>query len=443
MNRLCPTVALLLAALIIGQAEAQQDRPAPAAWKPLNGGEGYYRIPSPGQVQALVIDANEEPQLFSLGVIGGEYRMEFELKRTSGQGGIAIAFPVGNESGVLLLDCYRDYGTLSGIDWVKGFPLTSQENPTARKGRLLENGKSYPLVLEVRRGQIHVTLAGKKLVDAKLGPHDVGGSHWIYPPSPACVGIKVFDGEFTVSRYDARLVPPGGSDQPEPLPPEGVTQILGAGKREDFPKHVLEVKDALTIQSERGELLDFRRPLTVECWYRHAAPIESWFILLDGRMRWELRQNGTFTKRPELSTGAGSGGVFGPIASWDDKWHHLAASSDEYYTNVYFDGKFVSRSLTAYFLRDAARMPLRFGSKWKAGSRISSFSGEIRDFRISRVDRYPRTKSFDPPAVLGRDEPTICKLDLNGGLLEIPAYDKSLGKVLPIDTGENSVKRAE
>jgi hypothetical protein len=243
-----------------------------------------------------------------------------------------------------------------------------------------------------------------------------------------------------VTRYDARLLPPGGSHNPEQLPAEGVRQILAPGPAEDFPAHVVRIENLMTIQAERGILLDFRAPLTFECWYRSANDASDWFMLLDGRMKWELRKEGAGTKRPQLMVGAGSGGVFGSIGVWDTKWHHIAASSDGYYTNIYFDGQFVTRSLCAYFLRDRERHPLRFGMRHNSGSKISGFHGEVRDFRISNIDRYPRTKSFAPPAVLGRDEHVVCKLDLRDGVVAFRTNGEGLGDVSVLDGVVNVVK---
>jgi hypothetical protein len=133
---------------------------------------------------------------------------------------------------VLVLDCFQEQGTYSGLDWVKGLHITDKGNPTAHKGKLLESNKLQHLVVDVRRTHILVQLNGKKLVDADLGPNDVGGSHLLYPPNPQIVALKLFDGSFAISRCQGRIT----TTDPriaEALPPGGVVQLPAAGEARD------------------------------------------------------------------------------------------------------------------------------------------------------------------------------------------------------------------
>jgi Concanavalin A-like lectin/glucanases superfamily len=141
-------------------------------------------------------------------------------------------------------------------------------------------------------------------------------------------------------------------------------------------------------------------------------------------MEVEFRKKDVFTKLPEIALTRGGGGISGKISSWDTKWHHVAVSSDEYYSYLYLDGKFVCRAVTAYFGRDTGKKLFQFGWQPGNGSSIRNFAGDLREFRISTVDRYPRSKGFEPPAILGCDEHVTCQLDLREGKLALRRLDK-------------------
>ena len=133
-------------------------KPKPAPVQPMDAGPYYSRIPDHNGKKEVVVDAMASAKLVNLFKVGGEHRIEIEFTRSEGDGGLALAFPVGSESGVLVLDGFREDGPFSGIDWVKGVPVNEKENPTSQKGKLLEAGKPYHLKVEVRRGHILVEL---------------------------------------------------------------------------------------------------------------------------------------------------------------------------------------------------------------------------------------------------------------------------------------------
>jgi hypothetical protein len=187
-------------------------------------------------------------------------------------------------------------------------------------------------------------------------------------------------------------------------------------------------------------VVDFQQPFTVECWMRQAREDNEWFKLLSGNMEWEFRKKDVFKKLPEIALGRRGGGISGKVSDWDTKWHHVAVSSDEYYSYLYLDGKFVYRAVTAYFGRDNGKELFQFGWQPGNGSLIRNFAGDLREFRISTIDRYPRTKSFEPPATLGVDEHVTCQLDLREGKLALRRLEKDPLRVSLIADNVNVVK---
>jgi hypothetical protein len=117
--------------------------------------------------------ASGHPRIAIPVALHGDYDMEVECTRNSGGGLIRILFPVGDANMPQFL-FGGDNGTLYGFSDFNGHGLADPENPTARHGDPLVNGKSCKLSISVRlhgnEATIDVLLDGRPLSHCTAAP---------------------------------------------------------------------------------------------------------------------------------------------------------------------------------------------------------------------------------------------------------------------------------
>lgn len=173
------------------------------------------------------------------------------------------------------------------------------------------------------------------------------------------------------------------------------------------------------------ELVDFTRPLTIECWVRLDG--ERWNYWIAGNRWFERVGKGIRHLGWAIYVGKSGRGiqlnVYGTgLPAYDltgkpDAWYHVAICGDGKRLSLFINGKPIGTA--------GARGPLPSPRKIYLG-RVPNldhvipeyvpkrFKGDLHAFSISSTPRY--TKSFQPSKRIPRDDKTQVYLVLNGGM---------------------------
>ncbi len=190
--------------------------------------------------------------------VHGDYDLEVEFTRNSGEGLVRIMAPVGDENLSQLLVAAGD-GRMYGFNEFDGHGLGKEGNPTGRRFDPLTNGKRYKLLMSVRLhgkdATIDASLDGAPLVQCTAPPSVFPVSHSADPSRQVrpVVGVAV-DSDVTFhSAHCARRAAEAGSKERRP------TEACLADKWVDILPHIDLARDRISGDfSREGKELNLR-----------------------------------------------------------------------------------------------------------------------------------------------------------------------------------------
>lgn len=184
--------------------------------------------------------------------VHGDYDLEVEFTRNSGDGLVRIMAPVGDENLSQLLLAGGD-GRLYGFNEYDGHGLGKEGNPTWRQFDPLTNGKRYKLLMNVRLhgkdATIDAALDGAPLVHCTAPPSvfPVSRSAGLPRQVRPVLGVAV---DSDVTFHSARVRVSGGSGRVKERRP---AEACPAGKWVDILSHIDLARDRISGDFSRDE----------------------------------------------------------------------------------------------------------------------------------------------------------------------------------------------
>lgn len=100
-----------------------------------------------------------------------EYDLRMVAERTAGANSIVLGLVSGGRPFMVAIDAF-EHDPASGVELIDGKAFA--DNETGAPGRLLENGKRGTVEVEVRKGSVAVAVNGKRIIDWKGTPDQLG-----------------------------------------------------------------------------------------------------------------------------------------------------------------------------------------------------------------------------------------------------------------------------
>ncbi|MCA9123108.1 MAG: DJ-1/PfpI family protein [Planctomycetaceae bacterium] len=157
--------------------------------------------------EGLITDATRSSRLLLPYLPTTEYDFRVKFTRTSGVHSIALMFVSGRGQASFEVDAWGQH--LAGLQMIGG--QTLQVNPTRSGGHALVNGRSYTVMVQVRKDRVRAYLNGMLLSE-----HQTDGSDLSLPdvwrmPNRQSLGIGAYDAATTFHSIEVRPVRGGAA----------------------------------------------------------------------------------------------------------------------------------------------------------------------------------------------------------------------------------------
>jgi tRNA A-37 threonylcarbamoyl transferase component Bud32 len=179
-----------------------KDEPAPSAeWASLLGFDpakaavgGRWRMTPEG----LHVSPTEAARLAIPATVPAEYDLRVEFTRHTGENSIGVIGVMNGRQFVFELDAWTQH--LGGFQNIAG--LTLRDNPTRRTNMILNNGRRYTMLVEVRRGSIRGLLDGIEIARHATDGSDLSVNEEWPMPSQSGLGLVAWKSGTTFHRVE-------------------------------------------------------------------------------------------------------------------------------------------------------------------------------------------------------------------------------------------------
>jgi len=138
-----------------------------------------------------------------------EYDIRMVAERQAGANSIVLGLVSGGRQFMVAIDAF-EHDPASGVELIDG--KSFGDNETGTPGRILENGKRGTIEVAVRKGGVAVTVNGKKIIDWKGTPDQLGlHAKWKMPHKDA-LWIGAFGCVYRI--HELTLIPVTGEGRP-------------------------------------------------------------------------------------------------------------------------------------------------------------------------------------------------------------------------------------